>query len=332
MGFEKGDVVGHEFMGDVVEVGSAVTSLKVGDRVVVPFPIACGACEAVRQAASRRCATTAIRTHTWSKPRTATRRRRFTAIRICSAATPAAKPSTCASRSPTSARSRSKATSPMRRCCSSATFCRPDIKRPSSAASRRATSSPYGAADPSDNLRSRAPTCSGRRRSSRSTASSTAAIWPRVSAARSPSIPTRVNVVEFLREQTGGRGPDACIDAVGMEAHGVTAMAALDQVKQAVQLETDRPHVLREMIHAAGKGATLSLAGVYTGFVDAIPMGAAFGKGLTFKMGQTNVHRYLQPLFERIEKRRDRSERDHHASLHARRCSGSLRQISATCG
>jgi threonine dehydrogenase-like Zn-dependent dehydrogenase len=114
--------------------------------------------------------------------------------------------------------------------------------------------------------------------------------------------PDTINVVQFLREMTAGRGPDACIDAVGMEAHGVTAMAALDQVKQVVQLETDRPHVLREIMHAAGKGATLSLAGVYTGFVDAIPMGAAFGKGLTFKMGQTNVHKYLAPLLHRIER------------------------------
>jgi threonine dehydrogenase-like Zn-dependent dehydrogenase len=79
-------------------------------------------------------------------------------------------------------------------------------------------------------------------------------------------------------------------------------MAALDQVKQVVQLETDRPHVLREIIHAAGKGATLSLAGVYTGFVDALPIGAAFGKGLTFKMGQCNAHRYLKPLLAHIER------------------------------
>jgi threonine dehydrogenase-like Zn-dependent dehydrogenase len=114
--------------------------------------------------------------------------------------------------------------------------------------------------------------------------------------------PETVNVTQFLREMTGGRGPDACIDAVGMEAHGVTAMAALDQVKQVARVESDRPHVLREMMQAAGKGATLSLAGVYTGFVDAIPIGAAFGKGLTFKMGQTNVHKYLKPLLARIER------------------------------
>lgn len=114
--------------------------------------------------------------------------------------------------------------------------------------------------------------------------------------------PNEVNVGELLHEQTGGRGPDACIDAVGMEARGHTAMAMLDEAKSAARLETDRPHVLREAIQAAGKGATISIAGVYTGFVDMIPIGAAFAKSLTFKMGQTNVHRYLRPLLERIER------------------------------
>jgi len=109
------------------------------------------------------------------------------------------------------------------------------------------------------------------------------------------------NVVEKLRELTGGRGPDACIDAVGMEAHGTTPDAIYDRVKQAVRLETDRPHVLRDAIQACRKGGIVSIPGVYGGLVDKIPLGAAFGKGLTFKMGQTHVQRYLKPLLERIE-------------------------------
>jgi threonine dehydrogenase-like Zn-dependent dehydrogenase len=72
-------------------------------------------------------------------------------------------------------------------------------------------------------------------------------------------------------------------------------------VKQTVKIESDRPYVLRECIQACRKGGTVSLAGVYGGFIDTIPMGAAFNKGLTFKMGQTHVHRYLKPLFEKIE-------------------------------
>ncbi|GBE95362.1 zinc-dependent alcohol dehydrogenase [Nostoc cycadae] len=110
-----------------------------------------------------------------------------------------------------------------------------------------------------------------------------------------------VDVGEALKEMTGGRGPDACIDAVGMEAHGTDAMAIYDKVKQAVRLETDRPTALRQVILSAGKGGHVSIAGVYGGFLDKIPMGSAMNKGLTFKMGQTHVHRYLKPLLNHIE-------------------------------
>jgi threonine dehydrogenase-like Zn-dependent dehydrogenase len=110
------------------------------------------------------------------------------------------------------------------------------------------------------------------------------------------------SVIDTLRDMTGGFGPDCCIDGVGMEAHGTTLDAKYDRAKQALRMETDRPHVLREAIMACRKGGTLSIAGVYGGFVDKIPMGAAFNKGLTFKMGQTHVHRYVRPLLERIEK------------------------------
>jgi threonine dehydrogenase-like Zn-dependent dehydrogenase len=106
---------------------------------------------------------------------------------------------------------------------------------------------------------------------------------------------------EALKEMTGGRGPDACIDAVGLEAHGMGLEGFYDKVKQAVRLETDRPNVLRQAIVACRKGGTVSLAGVYGGFLDKIPMGAAFNKGLTLKMGQTHVHKYLRPLLERIQ-------------------------------
>jgi threonine dehydrogenase-like Zn-dependent dehydrogenase len=106
---------------------------------------------------------------------------------------------------------------------------------------------------------------------------------------------------EALKEMTGGRGPDACIDAVGLEAHGMNIEGFYDKVKQAVRLETDRPNVLRQAIVACRKGGTVSLAGVYGGFIDKVPMGAAFNKGLTLKMGQTHVHKYLRPLLEKIQ-------------------------------
>lgn len=109
------------------------------------------------------------------------------------------------------------------------------------------------------------------------------------------------NVVEALKELTGGRGPDACIDAVGMEAHGTSVDALYDKAMQVMRLGTDRPHVLREAIQACRKGGVVSIPGVYGGLLDKLPFGAAHAKSLTFKMGQTHVHRYLRPLLERIE-------------------------------
>ena len=109
-------------------------------------------------------------------------------------------------------------------------------------------------------------------------------------------------VQEKLRDMTGGRGPDHCIDAVGMEAHGATLDALYDRVKTAVMLETDRSHALRAAIFACAKGGTVSIPGVYGGFLDKFPLGGAFAKGLTLKMGQTNVHRYLPRLTDYISK------------------------------
>jgi threonine dehydrogenase-like Zn-dependent dehydrogenase len=111
------------------------------------------------------------------------------------------------------------------------------------------------------------------------------------------------SVFERLKQLTGGRGPDACIDAVGLEAHGATLDAYIDQAKTATFLATDRPSALRQAIHACRKGGIVSIPGVYGGFLDKIPLGAAFQKGLTFKMGQTHVMKYMKPLLERIEQR-----------------------------
>ncbi|MHB0875756.1 MAG: zinc-dependent alcohol dehydrogenase [Anaerolineae bacterium] len=109
------------------------------------------------------------------------------------------------------------------------------------------------------------------------------------------------HVTSALMDMTAGRGPDACIDAVGMEAHGDTVDAAYDRVAQSVRLETGRPHALREAILTCRKGGTVSVPGVYVGVIDKVPMGAAFNKGLTIKMGQTHVQKYMEPLLRRIE-------------------------------
>jgi threonine dehydrogenase-like Zn-dependent dehydrogenase len=110
------------------------------------------------------------------------------------------------------------------------------------------------------------------------------------------------DVFDRLKTMTGGRGPDACIDAVGMEAHGATLDAYVDKVKAAAFLATDRPNALRQAIHACRKGGIVSIPGVYGGFLDKIPFGAAFQKGLTFRMGQTHMMRYMKPLLDRIER------------------------------
>ena len=110
------------------------------------------------------------------------------------------------------------------------------------------------------------------------------------------------DVQDRLRTMTGGRGPDACIDAVGLEAHGSGSLGArYDNVKTKVYLATDRLEVLRQAIFACRKGGTVSIPGVYGGFLDKVPIGAAFAKGLTLRMGQTHVHRYLPALLNLIE-------------------------------
>jgi threonine dehydrogenase-like Zn-dependent dehydrogenase len=110
-----------------------------------------------------------------------------------------------------------------------------------------------------------------------------------------------VSVLTALKDLTGGSGPDACIDAVGLESHSRELQGFYDRVKTALMLETDRPGVLRQAIQAVRKGGTVSIPGVYGGLLDKVPFGAAFGKGITMKMGQTNMHNYMKPLLDRIE-------------------------------
>jgi len=111
-------------------------------------------------------------------------------------------------------------------------------------------------------------------------------------------------VYEALMEMTGGIGPDAVIDAVGLESHGFAPDNLYDYAKQTLKLETDRPHVLRQAIYACRKGGRVSVPGVYGGFVDKFPVGAFMQKGLTLRTGQTHVQKYLAPLLEMIRERK----------------------------
>lgn len=111
----------------------------------------------------------------------------------------------------------------------------------------------------------------------------------------------QVNVHEMLKSMTGGRGPDSCIDAVGMEGHAPGIKGAYDKVKTNLMMETDRPIALREAILACRSGGTISVAGVYGGFIDKFPMGAIVNRSLTIRSGQTHVQRYTRPLLQRIQ-------------------------------
>ena len=110
------------------------------------------------------------------------------------------------------------------------------------------------------------------------------------------------DLIEVLKAITGGRGPDACIDAVGMEAHGRSLDAYMDEAKQKMRLTFDRAMVLRQILQVCRKGGVVSIPGVYGGFLDKIPLGSAFAKGLTLKMGQTHMIKYMRPLLDRIQK------------------------------
>jgi threonine dehydrogenase-like Zn-dependent dehydrogenase len=109
------------------------------------------------------------------------------------------------------------------------------------------------------------------------------------------------DVMDALRDMTAGRGPDACIDAVGMEGHHPSAaLQAYDRAKQAMKVETDRPHALREAVLSCRNGGTISAIGAYGGFIDKFPMGSFMNRSLTMRSGQAHVQRYMRPLLERI--------------------------------
>lgn len=293
---EKGDIMGHEFMGEVVETGKEVSNLKKGDRVVVPFTIACGHCYFCEH-------------NLWSL---------------------------CDNSNPNAAMAEA-----MYGYSASGLFGYSHLYGGYAGGQAEYARVPFADVGPlkvPDNLSDEqvlfltdvfptgymaAENCNIQR-------GDTVAVWgcgpvgqfaiksayilgaerviaidrfpERLYMAREQGKAEVINyegqdVVEMLKQMTGGRGPDACIDAVGLESHGST----YDMVKQKARLATDRPHVLRQAIQACRKGGTVSLPGVYGGFLDKIPFGAAFAKGLTFKMGQTHVHRYLQPLLNLVK-------------------------------
>lgn len=297
---QEGDVLGHEMMGEVVELGKEVTNLKVGDRVVVPFTIACGNCFYCKR-------------DLWS---------------CCDNSNPnAAMAEKLYGYSPSALFGYSHLFGGY--AGGQAQYARIPF------ADVGPIKIPDGLEDDKVVFLSDIyPTGYQAAENCNIQPGDTIAIWgagpvgqfairsafllgaERVIAI--DNIPERLemakqggaevlnfedeNLSAKLKEMTGGRGPDSCIDAVGMEAHGMAPGMLYDWAKTSLRLAIDRPNVIRQAILACRKGGTVSIPGVYAGLLDKIPFGAAFAKGLTFKMGQTNMHKYLAPLLERVQK------------------------------
>ncbi|HET7600410.1 MAG TPA: zinc-dependent alcohol dehydrogenase [Gemmatimonadales bacterium] len=301
---EAGDILGHEFMGEVVEVGRAVKNLKVGDRVVVPFPIACGDCAACRAEAYSLCEN--------SNPNAKIPEKLFghpvcgifgyshltggfaggqaEYVRVPFADVGPLKIENGFSDDQVLFLSDILPTGYM-----GAEMC--DIQPGEVVAVWGA--GPVGVfAAASAKLLGAERVIAIDRFDYRLQMASRAGATDVVNYERLDG----TTVVEALNEMTGGRGPDKCIDAVGMEAHAPGLAYVYDRAKQALRLETGRPIALREAIMACRSGGTVSVIGVYGGFVDKFPMGSVMNRSLTIKTGQCHVQRYMRPLLDRIER------------------------------
>jgi threonine dehydrogenase-like Zn-dependent dehydrogenase len=297
----SGDILGHEFMGEVVEVGPGSRTLGIGDRVVVPFAIACGACFFCRETLTSLCDNTNPNAHMaealygfsgsglfgYSHLYGGYPGGQAEYVRVPFADVGAFRV-------------------PERLADEQVLFLSDVLPTGYMAAEncgiRPGDTVAVWGCGPVGLLAIRSAYLLG--------ADRVIAIdrWPaRLRLAESHAKAETLDyadvgdVVEELKQRTGGRGPDACIDAVGTEAHGTSLDALYDRAKHAVGLATDRLPVLREAIQACRKGGTVSIPGVYGGVLDKLPFGAAFAKALTFRMGQTHVHRYLRPLLDHIE-------------------------------
>jgi threonine dehydrogenase-like Zn-dependent dehydrogenase len=297
---KKGDILGHEFMGEVVEVGPAVTNLAVGDRVVVPFPIACGACNACDRGLYSVCEN--------SNPN-AGLAEKFWGHSPAGIFGYSHMLGGYAGGQAQYARVPFADVGPIK--------VEDDLADEQVLFLSDIFPTGYMGADlceirPGDVIAVWGAGPVGQF----AIASALLLGAERVIAidrypyrlqmagekAGAETInPDETDVREALKNMTGGRGPDACIDAVGMEAdHSSPPLHAYDRAKQAARLETDRPHALRQAIMSCRSGGIISVMGVYGGFIDKFPMGSLMNRSLTIKTGQCHVQRYMRPLLERI--------------------------------
>jgi threonine dehydrogenase-like Zn-dependent dehydrogenase len=299
---QKGDVLGHEFMGEVVEVGRGVKELAVGDRVVVPFPIACGVCRSCEAGLTSLCENSNPNAWMASKLWGHSPAGIFGYSHLLGGFSGGQSEYV---RVPFADVGPLKVPSGL---SDEQALFLSDVLPTGYMGAEMCGIEPgdvvaVWGAGPVGQFAIASARLLGAER-----VVAIDRFTPRLELAKARAGATDVidysqtDVQEALDDLTGGRGPDACIDAVGAEAHGPPLVYAYDRVKQALMLESDRPIALRQAIRACRNGGTVSVVGVYGGFIDKFPMGAVMNRSLTIRAGQCHVHRYLEPLLGRIER------------------------------
>jgi threonine dehydrogenase-like Zn-dependent dehydrogenase len=299
---ERGDIVGHEFMGEVVEVGAEVTNLAVGDRVVVPFPIACGACTMCQKSLFSLCENS--NPNAWMAEKLwghspaglfgyshmlggyAGGQAEYVRVPFADVG-PLKIPEGLTDEQ---------------------VLFLSDIFPTGYMGAEMCNIQPgdviavWGAGPVGQFAIASAKLLGAERVIAIDRVPYRLKLAKERAGATDTIDYSVADVHQALLELTGGRGPDACIDAVGMEAHAHGPMFVLDRAKQAAMVQTDRPNALREAIHCCRSGGTVSVIGVYGGFVDTFPMGTVVNRSLTIRAGQCHVQRYMKPLLERIQR------------------------------
>lgn len=297
---KSGDVLGHEFMGEVVEVGAENSKLKIGDRVVVPFTIVCGECEQCRRGNFSVCETTNRNKDKADKAFGHTTAGLFGYTHLTGGYAGGQAEYV---RVPFADVAPVKISNGL---TDEQVLFLGDIFPTGWQAAAQCDIQPddtvaIWGCGPVGQFCIRSAILMGAKQ-----VVAIDNVPERLAMAAAGGAITidfgKEDVVERLNDITNGKGPEKCIDAVGMEAHAAGSIDAVyDRLKQAVMLETDRPHVLREMIMVCRPAGTLSVPGVYGGLLDKIPFGAAMNKALTIRTGQTHVNRWTEDLLRRIE-------------------------------